>query len=177
MYLFNIFKKNNYVYIHLDKSTEEDPFSFYYLKSTDKNTRQWIMDCRLENLSESFNDISDYLVDMFRGMYFDIFSHNTYEDNFLEQSSLSLDLQQIVKNIIFINNKCKFNKELRQLVKDNATYIVSSIDKRNHESDDVNQRKRLKNMKDSCPVDVIQSLFDELSPEDAVDFYRKFNSK
>ena len=177
MYLFNIFKKNNYVYIHLDKSTEQDPFSFYFLKSTDKNTRQWIMDCRLESLSESFNDISDYLVDMFRGMYYDIFSHNTYEENFLEQSSLSLDLQQIIKNIIFINNRCKFNKELRQLVKDNATYIVSSIDKRNHESDDINQRKRFKVMKDTCPVDVIQSLFDELSPEDAVDFYRKFNSK
>ena len=178
MYLFNIYKKNNYVYIHLDKSTEEDPFSFYYLKSTNNNKRQWIMDCRLESLSDSFTEISDYLVDMFKNIYYDIFSHNNYSSDFLENaSSLNLDLEQIIKNIIWINNKCKFNKELRHIVRENATYIVSSIDKRNHESDDTNQRNRFKNRKDSCPVDVIQTLFDDLSTEDAVDFYRRFNSK
>ena len=176
--LLNIYGYNNVVYIPIIKSTDNDPFSFYYLKKIDKIKRYWHMDCRLEDLSNKFIDnIRPYLIDLFRKLYFDAYSDYDYRNNFLYKiPEAELDFKQLMQNICILSNPKKFNKYLRNIVKDNATYNATNNDIKNFSSDDTSQKRRFENEKEIIdPVETVKMLFDNISTEDAVDFYRSIN--
>jgi hypothetical protein len=176
--LINIYGYNNVVYIPITKSTDNDPFSFYYLKKIDKIKRYWHMDCRLEDLSNKFIDnIRPYLIELFRKLYFDAFSDYDYRNNFLYKvPDIELDLKQLMQNICILSNPKKFNKYLRNIIKDNATYNATNNDIKNFSSDDSSQKRRFENEKELIdPVETVKLLFDNISTEDAVDFYRSIN--
>ena len=176
--LINIYGYNNVVYIPITKSTDNDPFSFYYLKKIDKIKRYWHMDCRLEDLSNKFIDnIRPYLIELFRKLYFDSFSDYDYRNNFLYKvPDIELDLKQLMQNICILSNPKKFNKYLRNIIKDNATYNATNNDIKNFSSDDSSQKRRFENEKELIdPVETVKLLFDNISTEDAVDFYRSIN--
>ena len=69
---------NNIIYLPLEQSKDSDPYSFYVLDEiTNGNIKKWKMDCRLEGLTICLRDsLLDYLISVFRTMYFDIFSDN-----------------------------------------------------------------------------------------------------
>ena len=176
--LINIYGFNNIVYIPITKSNDNDPFSFFHLKKIENKKRYWNMDCRLEDFSNKFIDnIRPYLIDMFRKMYFDVFCDNDYRDNFLQKvSKIELDLKQIIQNICLLCNPKKFNKFMRKIVKDKATYKVTVNDIKNFSTDDSSQRRRFENEKETIdPVEIMKLMFDNMSSEEAVDYYRSVN--
>ena len=137
------------------------------------------MDCRLEDLSNKFIDnIRPYLIDMFRKIYFDVFCDNDYRENFLSKmAKVELDVKQIIQNICLLCNPKKFNKFLINIVKTNATYKVTPNDIKNLSADDSSQRRRFENEKEKIdPVETMKLLFDNISSEEAVDYYRSVNS-
>jgi hypothetical protein len=177
--LINIYGFNNIVYIPISKSNDNDPFSFFHLKKIDNKKRYWNMDCRLEDFSNKFIDnIRPYLIDMFRKMYFDVFCDNDYRHNFLQKvSKIELDLRQIIQNICLLCNPKKFNKFMRKIVKDKATYKVTANDIKNFSTDDSSQRRRFENEKETIdPVEIMKLMFDNMSSEEAVDYYRSVNT-
>jgi hypothetical protein len=176
--LINIYGFNNIAYIPISKSNDNDPFSFFHLKKIENKKRYWNMDCRLEDFSNKFIDnIRPFLIDMFRKMYFDVFSDNDYRQNFIQKvSKIELDLKQIIQNICLLSNPKKFNKFMRNIVKDKATYKVTLNDIKNFSTDDTIQRRRFENEKETIdPVEIIKLMFDNISSEEAVDYYRSVN--
>lgn len=175
----NIYGFNNIVYIPISKSNENDPFSFYYLKKIDKTKRYWHMDCRLEDLSNKFIDnIKPFLVELFRKIYFDIFSDYDYRRNFLYQTpDIELDFKQLIQNLCILGNPKRFNKYFRFIFKEKASYNATANDIKNFSTDDSSQKRRFENDREIIdPIETVKLLFDNISNEDAVDFYRSNNT-
>ena len=53
-----------------------------------------------------------------------------------------------------------------------STYKLTENDKINLHGDDALQRKRLQDREESDAVDILKQLFDDISTEEMVDFYR-----
>jgi len=174
-YLINIYETYNIIYLPLPKSQEEDPFSFYVLESVSKNRRKWKMDCRLEELSNGLiSNLLPYLVSKFRNIYLNVFHDNDYRSDYSQKCQITeCDCEQIIHTILVLSNPKEMCIKFREIVKKKCTYHPTENDKFNLYGDDSIQRQRLESRKDdSDPVDVIKQLFDNISSEDAVDFYR-----
>jgi len=173
--LFNTYGFNNVVYIPLKNSTLNDPWSFYTLESMSKEKRYWKMDCRLEDLSLNFfNNMKSYLVNIFRKIYSDIYHDNHYRKDYNNSNITELDCEQLLQNIYILLNPKDFCNFLRQLVVEKATYIPTENDKGDFLSDDRIQKKRFSDNNEKYDVfDLIRLLFDDISSEEAIDFYRK----
>jgi hypothetical protein len=175
-YLGNRYGLYNLIYLPINKSSDEDPYSFYTLTMVDdKNKRYWSMDCRLEELSTTISsNILIYLVNSFRTLYKDIFGDNDYRsnyDNFCQESTE--DFTQLTMNIILLANSKKFCDILRKIVKTNFTYFPSENDKFNIYGDDPLQRNKFKSSNEDNEeiISVIKRMFDGISQESANDFY------
>jgi hypothetical protein len=182
-YISNIYGLHNIIYIKLKQSIDNDPYGFYILEEItikDKKNiiekRYWKMDCRLEELSNSFIfNVRPYLIQLFRKIYYDVFNDNQYRKNYISTNSITeYDCQQLLKNIYTLSNPKEFCFLFRNIIKDKCTYQPTELDRFNLYGDDIVQKKRLSNNKESVDVieDVIKLIFDNISSEDAVDFYR-----
>lgn len=173
-YLFNRYGFHNVIYLPMPKNTEDDPYSFYILDKISKEKRYWKMDCRLEDLSGnlSFN-ILPYMIGMFRKLYRDVFGDNDFRSDFSKKCQLTeCDCEQLLQNIILVGQPKEFYNIIRTIVKNKATYTPTENDKFNLYGDDALQRKRFHEKEDVDIVDIIKQLFDDISSEEAVDFYR-----
>lgn len=176
VYFFNIYGFNNIVYVPLDKSTNDDPYSYYLLDSIKEGKKYWRMDCRLEETSTAFIDcILPYLIKEFRSLYYESFHDNEYRKNYRSTHViLDVDCEQLLSNIFFLLDKRAVCEHFRKIVKDTATYSPTIMDKCNLFSDDPIQKRRFFKKDDTNDViDVIKSIFDNIRTEDAVDFYRR----
>lgn len=173
--LFNTYGFNNVVYIPLKNSSLNDPWSFYTLESISKEKRYWKMDCRLEDLSLNFfNNMKSYLINIFRKIYSDIYHDNHYRKDYNNSNITELDCEQLLQNIYILLNPKDFCNFLRNLVVEKATYIPTENDKGDFLSDDRIQKKRFSENNEKYDVfDLIRLLFDNISSEEAIDFYRK----
>ena len=135
------------------------------------------MDCRLEDFSNTFIDnILPYLINLFRKLYFDVFRDNEYRKDYKSKNILTeCDCEQLLENIYKLANQKDFCNFLRNLVKNKATYFPTENDKCNLLGDDNMQKKRFASNKETSDniINIIKRLFDGISSEDAVDFYRK----
>jgi hypothetical protein len=161
-------------------SKENEKFSFYYLDNIDKKSRQWKIDCRLEEFTTDLIDnVLDYCCDMFRKYYAKIYGDNDYRENYWERHEfLIYDQQQLLQNILLLLNKCKLMKMLQNLISEEACYIPSENDTFNLRSDDKLQQKRLSEEgKIDCKNNIIyhlHKLFDDLdntTPNDNLSAY------
>jgi hypothetical protein len=173
-YLFNRYDFWNIIYLPLPKNTKEDPYSFYILDKVVKEKRYWKMDCRLEELSSSIiSNVLPYMISMFKKLYRDVFGDNDFRSDFSQKCQLTeCDCEQLIQNIIVLGQPKEFHNFVRTLVKDKATYMPTENDKFNLYGDDSLQRKRFHDKEDVDLVDIIKQLFDDISSEQAVDFYR-----
>jgi len=173
-YLFNRYDFWNIIYLPLPKNTKEDPYSFYILDKVVKEKRYWKMDCRLEDLSSSIiSNVLPYMISMFKKLYRDVFGDNDFRSDFTQKCQLTeCDCEQLIQNIIIIGQPKEFYNFVRTIVKNKATYIPTENDKFNLYGDDSLQRKRFHEKEDVDLVDIIKQLFDDISSEQAVDFYR-----
>lgn len=173
-YIANVYEFYNVIYLPLPKSSKEDPFSFYILESVYKGKRKWRMDCRLEELMNGLvTNIQPYLISIFRRIYYDLFHHNDYHRDYMTKNQiLECDCEQLVQNILLLSDSKKLSMKLRKTIVENCTYQPTENDKFNLYGDDVMQRQRMEKI-DTDLVEVVKLLFDEISSEEAVDFYRK----
>jgi hypothetical protein len=173
-YLFNKYDFWNIIYLPLPKNTQEDPYSFYILDKVVKEKRYWKMDCRLEELSSSIiSNVLPYMISMFKKLYRDVFGDNDFRSDFTQKCQLTeCDCEQLIQNIIVVSQPKEFHNFVRTIVKDKATYMPTENDKFNLYGDDSLQRKRFHEKEDIDLVDIIKQLFDDITSEQAVDFYR-----
>jgi hypothetical protein len=176
--LFNVYNVNNVIYIPFIKSQDDDPYSFYVLDKVVKEKRYWKQDTRLEQLSQNIIDVLlPYCISLFRRIYFDIFSHNDFILNYESKNQMtSSDCEQLLQNIFILGRPKEFCNLVRKLVKEESTFIPTENDKINLSSDDVIQKKRFKDKEEIDIVDIIRQIFDNITSEQAVDFYRKKES-
>ena len=179
IYLFNPYKFHNVIYVNLPKSKEDDPFSFYTLSQIKDNKRYWAMDCRLECFaSNMIGDLCQKFVNQFRIIYNNIFGDNVYRNNFTEKCQLAeCDCCQLANNILQMAKPRQFCIMLQKKVIQKATYIPTDDDKFNLRGDDTIQRQEFhKNERileeEEELYDVIRSMFDGITKEDAEIFYQ-----
>ena len=177
--LINIHGFWNIIYLPLPKSTKEDPYSFYILRTTKKNKRYWNMTCRLEDLiADIINSIRPHLIATFRKLYRDIFQDNNFRSNYTEFATfVTEDCQQLLQNIITLSRPRWFGKKIRFLIVEKCTYQNTNNDSFSLTGDDPLQRRRYKSAEKIEIVDIIRMLFDDITDSQAVDFYRECLSK
>lgn len=171
----NAYGFHSVVYVEIPKSSDDDPYSFYTLESVSKTRRDWDMDCRLEGLTHGLiANILPYLIGIFRRMYCDVFGDNEYRDDYSAANQLmECDCAQLVSNILDMSIPRVVGWRLRDIVKTKCTHPMTDRDKTNLTGDDGIQKKRLASDKDDPDyVDTVRQLFDNISSEHAVDFYR-----
>ena len=173
--LFNKYGYYNIIYLPLAKNKEDDPYSFYTLDKVNKDNKYWKMDCRLEDFTQSLiEQLLPFLITTFRKIYKDIFDDNEFRQNYSKHSQITeCDCEQLLINILILGQPKEFCNCIRRIVKKKAAYKPSEVnDKFNLQGDDSLQRKRFQEKDDIDLVDIIKQLFDSISAEDAVDFYR-----
>ncbi len=171
----NVYGFHNIVYVEIPKSSNDDPYSFYLLDSVTRSRRGWDMDCRLERLTVGLvSNLMPYLISMFRKMYCDVFGDNEYRKDYAETNQLMrCDCSQVVANILELSIPRVVGWRLRDIVKTKCTLPMTDKDKTNLTGDDALQKKRLSTDKDDPDyIDTVRQLFDTISSEEAVDFYR-----
>jgi hypothetical protein len=150
----------------------EDPYSFYTLEKTEKKFRFWRMDCRLEEVTHELrNNILKYCIEQFRKLYFLIFNDNTLREDYFSYSPIfELEAEQILQNIQTVNNFYKFNKIVKEIVKEHCFYTPSIMDKFHLYGDDKIQQRNFKKLSeyDYTPelIDNLMQLFDDPTEEE-----------
>ena len=180
MFIPNQYDFHNIIYVKLKNSTDEDPFSFYFLE--DINTvkkiekRYWKMDCRLEEFTNNFIDnIKLYLIENFRKLYYEIFNDNDFRKDYRETNSLTeYDCEQLLQSIHLLSKPKEFNILLRNIIKNKCVYYPTINDRFNIYGDDVVQKKKFLNSKEDeeIMIETVKILFDHITSAAAVDFYR-----
>ena len=167
----------NVVYMEWPKSSVSDPYSFYVLDKIKKGKRYWNMNCRLEDFTlDLIACIQPYLIQMFRELYYTVFHDNDFRQNASELSSfVSEDCEQLAQNIILLSQPRKLCDKLRKLLVENCTYKHTSHDQFSLVGDDLLQRKKFQTKEKIEMVDTISQLFDEITDEQAVNFYKSRN--
>lgn len=173
--IFNKYGYNNLIYLPLAKNTEDDPYSFYTLDKINKGNKYWKMDCRLEDFTQNIiEELLPFLISTFRKIYKDIFNDNDFRENYSSNSQITeCDCEQLLLNILLLGQPKEFCYRIRGIVKKKAVYKPEGVnDKFNLQGDDSLQKKRFQEKDDVDLVDIIKQLFDSITSEDAVDFYR-----
>lgn len=169
--LVNPYGFPNLVYLHLEKSIEEDRYSFYSLEKIDPDGKRcWKMECRLDELSKFISDqIRTYCITLFRKIYCDIFSDNLYREDYTEKApAAQQDCEQLLCNIIGLSKPKSFCNVLRSIVAKYSSIQPSKIDKFNFTRDDpIIKKSFLQEENDKSLSTVVQRLFDDISIEDA----------
>jgi len=168
----NPFGFPNLVYLDIEKSTSEDPYSFYSLEKIDSTgKRHWKMECRLDELSKFISEqIRIYCINLFRKIYSDIFSDNIYREDYLEKApAAQQDCEQLLQNILILSKPKKFCNILRNVVRKYCNIQASQIDKFNFTRDDPIVRKSFTQEEDDDKTltEVVRRLFDDISDENA----------
>ena len=167
----------NVVYLSWPKSSLEDPYSFYVLRKIKKGKRYWDMNCRLEDFTtDLIACVQPYLIRTFRELYYAVFNDNDYRPNDTELSSfVAEDCEQLAQNIILMSQPRKLCGKLRKLLTTNCAYKHTCQDQFSLLGDDLLQRKRFQRKEKIEMVDTVGQLFDQITDEQAVNFYKSRN--
>jgi hypothetical protein len=162
---------SNIIYLPVEKSTKEDPYSFYILESIGpESKRNWKLECRLDEFSKSLSqDMKTYCINLFRKIYFSIFNDNLYREDYTEKVPItSQDCAQLLENIIILSKQKSFCNTLRTLIIENCTIKPTKLDKFNFTADDkIIKRSFAQEIDDPEEIySSIKRLFDGIDKED-----------
>lgn len=164
------FTSNNIMFTGSCK--EKDPYRFYIITKINEGTKviNWTMDCRLENLALYLKDsLSQFCIHRFRLIYRAIFNNNIYRLDYMNSDMECInECSQLIDNLIHLNNFLTFNRTLRKMIIEKASYQSNSKDILNMKGDDPLQIKRLNRLNSTkLKVEIIHKLFDDISEQDA----------
>jgi hypothetical protein len=167
----------NLIYLNLEKSSKNDPYSFYSLEKIEDGKRYWKMECRLEDISKNISErLKNFCIIMFRKIYFDIYGDNVYRSDYVDKfPATRQDCEQLLINILFLSGFKKFCNTLRILICKYSTIKPCKLDKFNFTKDDTINKKNFSLEKDDSKefTDVVQRLFDGISSENAESIWRE----
>jgi hypothetical protein len=176
-YLLNAYGFHNYIYLLYKKSLDNDPYTFYKLVKIEKGILHWEIDCRAENLVNSFiSDVLPYLTHLFRKIYRDVFHDNIYRKDYGKTNNVTeYECEQLLRNIFILSDQRQCCDIFRQLIKENASKNAEENDKFSMFGDDSIQREKFINHKTNTDniLNTISTLFDNMKLEDAVDLFRE----
>ena len=161
---------NNVVYLPLEKSTRDDPFSFYSLENIDaKSQRNWKLQCRLDEFSKSLSgDLKTFCIELFRKIYFDIFHDNLFRPDYTEKFPITTqDCAQLLENIVLLSKQKSFCNTIRELILEKCTIKPSKLDKFNFTGDDKVIKRTFAQENDDPEelTSTLKRLFDNISKE------------
>jgi hypothetical protein len=177
--LTNPYGFSNIIYLENEKSKKDDPYSFYILEKIEADGKRcWKLECRLDDFSKFIcEQIKTYCVNLFRKIYFDIFNDNTYREDYRDKTpATQQDCEQLVMNILTLAKQKAFCNLLRNIISKHANIQPSKMDKFNFTRDDPIVKKNFAQEEDSDNdyTTVVQRLFDQISTEDAQQFWQKY---
>lgn len=148
-----------------------DSYSFYTLDVIEGETKKWVMDCRLEDLTTLIkSDLYPYCTNMFKQIYKDVFGDNVYRKDYKSRCQLTeFDCEQLIANILILSSNESLNCLLQQLVKDSATVEDNPNYVYNIKGDDNLQKRKWKEFR-ATTQDYITDLFDTITPSDISEF-------
>lgn len=85
------------------------------------------------------------------------------------------DCEQLAQNIVLVSQPKKFCNKLRELFIKGCTYTITSNDSFNLTGDDALQRKRYKEHEKAEMVGTVGQMFDDITDEQSVLFYKSRN--
>lgn len=154
---------------------EMDPFRFYFLSKETNKKKYWSMDCRLDDFVRSLvKNLGLYLVDLFRGIYNDIYKDNTYREKFNESCILGNDGEQLLKNLCALSRYSSVSDAVRFHVKNKFSYKESDNDMFVLRSDDTLLKNDLIEKRTIINYDLIMMLFDGLKIETAEEIFSQY---
>ena len=132
------------------------------------------MDCRLEELATNLSlNILPYMINIFRKLYKYIFDDNDFRQDYVGKNQLTEnDCEQLLQNIFIVSKTQQFCNLLRKEIFTKAIYKPTENDKFNLYGDDALQRKKFQEKDDSDNINIVKQLFDDITMEELVDFYR-----
>ena len=106
-------------------------------------------------------------------MYKHIFNDNDYREDFMSKTPLTeVDFKQLLDNFFIINDQ--IYSMLRKLIKEKATYIPTENDRVNFLKDDPLIKKQFSKKRETDSIETVKLLFDNITSEQCIDFYRIF---
>jgi hypothetical protein len=167
----------------MNKNNLNNNYSYYFLHKIKNNkTREWKLDCRLENITLELSDnLLIYLIKLFRRYYSDFFHDNLYRNGFKSTCSLmNNDCEQILQNMFIICDFYRFNRIVREIIREFATVEEKNLtvdDVIKIKTDDILQKERFEKNATSdvekTIKDFIRNLFDEIKDEDIDEIYNE----
>lgn len=150
---------------------DEQGFAFYVLAKIEHNKKLWRMDCRLENIYNIIsNSVLKYSIELFRKIYFCVFSDNVYRSNYKQKATICWqDCEQLISNIILLSKQKSLLELLQSVVRTNFYLEKTEFDEFDLINDDKTQRKRFIALKDdqNMVIENISRLFDNISENDS----------
>lgn len=171
---------HNLVYVPLEKSTADDPYSFYVLEKVDgTGKRFWKMECRLDDFSKILSSqLLVYTTQLFRRIYKDVFSDNIYRPDYTEKATICKeDLQQLLANIIALTQKKSLCTLLQSIVMKGCTLQPGNLDKFNFTGDDKIVKKQFSQDKDNLDdaYTAVKTLFDQITEDEIRNLFTTFS--
>lgn len=172
--LINRYGLYNIIFLPLSKNSSDDPFSFYILEKVHNQKRYWKMECRLEDISNTIiTNVLPYCIYIFRTIYKDVYEDNEFRADVKNTYQITeFDCEQLIQNILILGRPKTFCNLLRKIIKEKAIMQPTENDRFDFYSDDTLQRKRFQEKEENDLVDIVKQLFDGITSEEAVDFYR-----
>lgn len=172
---FNVYGYNSIIYVPVQRSRDEDPYSFYTLNRIENGKRYWIQDCRLEDFSYNFvKTVKPYAVQLFRKVYRDIFGDNEFTTKYVNMNcTTTQELQMLLENIMYMSDHLNFVRYLQNEVMKYAHHYPTDNDRFNIIGDDLEQKRSFKENDFDYPdhISSLKEMF-AITTEEAVDFYR-----
>lgn len=168
--LINPYGFSNLVYLPLMQNTD-DPFSFYSLEKIDSDGKRcWKMECRLDEICRFTREhVLSYCISLFRKMYYDVFSHNTYREDYKSKASIcSQDCEQLLINIGILSKPKVFCNIVRDILRENVIIQPSKLDKFNFKKDDPLVKKAFNTYED-FDNSIFGRLFDSITNEQIIE--------
>lgn len=172
---FNAYGYNSIIYVPVQRSRDEDPYSFYTLSKIENGKRYWIQDCRLEDFAYNFvQTVKPYAIQLFRKVYRDIFGDNEFTSKYVNMNCTTIqELQMLLENIMYMSDHLNFVRYLQNEVMKYAHHYPTDNDRFNIIGDDLDQKRSFKENDFDYPdhISSLKQMF-VISTEEAVDFYR-----
>jgi hypothetical protein len=170
----NAYGFHSIIYLNYDKSSKEDPYTFYTLDECEQDRRLWKMDCRLENVAVNIGEtLLTFCEDLFRRIYYNIFNDNEYRENFLQYSQTTIcDCKQLLNTIFILCNSKKLRNLCKEIVCNFCTYTPSTRDKFDTVKDDRFQKNMLKKeyFSNEHKFVIMSRLFDNIDEAQSTSF-------
>ena len=172
--IFNKYGFSNLIYVPLKSSTNDDPYSFYYLVKTVNGKRYWSIDHRLESFAyELYNVVRPQCIEMFKFLYHDCFGDHQYRLGFQDLNvTLKKEGQQLLENICLLSNLKNLCEYLQNMVINQSTFIPTDNDYFDTFNDNSEQKNNFKSPDyfDCNVKSELHSMFSQFSIQDLEDF-------